>query len=134
MGSTLPKLGKKPARFDPRVPQLHNFLAGGQRVYPPKKSWATASKIASWGMMLNDQLGDCVIAQDGHVILLWTCLTGTHQAAFLSDAQVLAGYEAVGGYVPGDPSTDQGCNMLTNAQYFQSTGFAGHRISAFATL
>jgi hypothetical protein len=85
-------------------------------------------------MMLNNQIGSCVIAAKGHAIMLWTALTGLHREVILPDTDILAGYEAVGGYVPGDPATDVGCDMLTAAQYFQATGFAGHRISAFATL
>jgi hypothetical protein len=129
------KLGKHAPRFDSRVPRLETHLMRAALPAPPaKKDWPAASKVSAWGMMLNNTLGDCVIAAKGHAVLEWTALTGTHQAVTLPDSVILAGYEAVGGYVPGDPSTDNGCDMLTAAQYFQSTGFGGHRISAFATL
>jgi hypothetical protein len=128
-------LGKLPPRFDPRVPQFERHLAAAGLPTPPaKKSWATAARVSTWGEMLNDSLGDCVIAAKGHAVLLWTALTGTHRQVVLPDSIILAAYEAVGGYVPGDPNTDRGCEMLTAAQYFQSTGFGGHRISAFASL
>jgi hypothetical protein len=128
-------LGKRPPRFDARVPQLERHLARAALPPPPaRKDWPGVSKVAAWGAMLNDRLGDCVIAAKGHAVLLWTALTGTHRQVVLPDSVVLAGYEAVGGYVPGNPATDNGCDMLTAAQYFQSTGFGGHRVSAFATL
>jgi hypothetical protein len=129
------RLGKHPARFDSRVPRLEAHLTRANLPAPPaKKDWPGVSKVADWAVMLNNQLGDCVIAAKGHAILLWTALSGAHQQVLLPDSAVLAGYEAVGGYVPGNPSTDNGCDMLTAAQYFLSAGFGGHRISAFATL
>jgi hypothetical protein len=85
-------------------------------------------------MMLNDTLGDCVIAAKGHLIILFTTLTGLHRTIVLPDNTILAGYEAVGGYVPDDPSTDNGCSMLAGAQYYRSVGFGGHRISAYAAV
>jgi hypothetical protein len=129
------KLGKHAPRFDTRVPRLEAHLTRAALPAPPaKKDWPKAGKIATWGMMLNDRLGDCVIAAKGHAILEWTALAGLHKSVKLPDSTILAGYEAIGGYVPGRPDTDNGCDMLTAAQYFQSTGFGGHRISAFATL
>jgi hypothetical protein len=129
------KLGKHAPRFDARVPRLEKHLTRAALPAPPaRKDWPAAGKVTAWGVMLNDRLGDCVIAAKGHAVLEWTALTGTHKAVTLPDATILAGYEAVGGYIPGDPSTDNGCDMLTAAQYFQSIGFGGHRISAFATL
>lgn len=128
-------LGKHAPRFDARVPQLEKHLVkAALPAPPPKKDWPGVSKVTAWGMMLNNTLGDCVIAAKGHAVLEWTALTGLKKAVTLPDPVILAGYEAVGGYVPGDPSTDNGCDMLTAAQYFQATGFGGHRISAFATL
>jgi hypothetical protein len=130
------KLGKHPARFDARVPRLEKHLAkAALPAPPPKKDWGAAAKIAAgaWGMMLNDNLGDCVAAEKGHAVELWTALTGSHKKVVLPDAAVLAFYETQG-YVPGDPSTDNGMDMLTAAQTFQSVGIGGHRISAFASV
>lgn len=128
------KFGKNPPRFDPRTPFLHNHLTGPQLSYPAKQDWISAGKVGYWGMMLNDTLGDCVIASKGHLVIEYTTLTGNHNTVVLPDSVILAGYEAVGGYVPGNPSTDNGCDMLTAAQYFRATGFGGHRISAYASV
>ena len=40
----------------------------------------------------------------------------------------------VGGYVPGDPSTDNGCEIQDILAYWQRTGVGGHKIAAYAAL
>jgi len=59
------KLGKKPARHDPRTLQMANYLA--LPAFPASRDWTNKAKPA-WGMMLNDQLGDCTCAAIGHII------------------------------------------------------------------
>jgi hypothetical protein len=56
--------------------------------------------------MLNDSLGDCVAATIGHQQLCWTA--NTSSPVIVPDSAILAQYERVGGYVPGQPGTDQG--------------------------
>jgi hypothetical protein len=91
-----------------------------------------ASKVANWPMYLNDQLGDCTCAAVGHILQGWTAYASTE--VDVTDNTVLSLYEAVGGYVPGDQSTDQGANMQDVLSYWQKNGVAGHKISAFAEL
>jgi hypothetical protein len=134
--STVHKLGKHAPRFDARVPSLEKHLTKAALPTPPaKKDWPKVAGIgtSAWGMMLNNQLGDCVAAEKGHDVLLWTALTGEHHEVVLPDSAVLAFYETQG-YIPGQPQTDNGMDMLTAAQTFQTVGIGGHRISAFATL
>jgi len=83
-------------------------------------------------MYLNDVYGDCVIAAAGHAIQEWTAYAGSEVT--ITDADILAGYEAVGGYVPGDASTDNGCDMLSALQYWKATGFGGHKIAGFVSV
>jgi hypothetical protein len=45
---------------------------------------------------------------------------------------VLKAYEAVSGYTPGRPDTDQGAVMQDVLDYWRKTGIGGHRILAFA--
>lgn len=74
-------------------------------------------------MYLNDTLGDCVIAGRYHRIgLLSGYATGKPFVA--TTAQVLADYERIGGYKPGDPSSDQGCDMVTAANDGVTNGYA----------
>lgn len=127
-------LGKHAPRFDSRVPQLGPRLARLGAALPPapaKKDWPKSSKVTAWGMMLNNSLGDCVIAAKCHAVLEWTALTGLKKAVTLPDPVILAGYEAVGGYVPGDPSTDEGCIEQDVLSYLMKTGLAGNKLAAF---
>ena len=80
------------------------------------------SLVAQRNVDLNDAEGDCVIAGRAHRIAL---ITGAAGSLFTySQAQVQAEYERIGGYVPGDPSTDQGCDMTTAAEDGVKTGYA----------
>jgi hypothetical protein len=90
-----------------------------------------ATKVSQWPMYLNDSLGDCTCAAVGHELQAWSAYSGTEITA--PDAAVLKLYEAMG-YVPGDPGTDNGANIQDVLQYWHSTGFDGHKISAFAEL
>jgi len=72
-------------------------------------------------MYLNDQLGDCVIAGMAHLVGVFTGNAGQVPDQFTAD-QITGMYSAIGGYVPGDPSTDQGCDERTAMAYWQSQG------------
>lgn len=124
-------LGKHPKRVDKRTFKLADYLVRGAPLppIPPKASYM--QKIAAWPMDLNDRYGDCVIAAMAHMIQQWT-MYSSGVPVVLTDAQVLAGYEAIGGYVPGDESTDNGCDMLTALNYWRRVGLGGHKIYAFA--
>jgi hypothetical protein len=79
----------------------------------------------NWGVDLNDQLGDCVIADSAHQVMLHTANAGNMVTP--TDAEVLEMYEVVGGYKPGDPSTDQGCDEGQACQYLMATGLADQK-------
>ena len=114
------KLGKQPKRSDRRTFQLARYLKVSELpAAPPAVDWSKA--VPHYGMLLNDQLGDCVIAGMMHLAMGWQATAGQTPAA-PSDAEVLAAYSAIGGYNPADPSTDQGCNMLDALNYWRSTG------------
>jgi hypothetical protein len=100
---------------------------------PPQVSSDYVSAVmrqasGGWGMMLNDQLGCCVASDSGHELMLRTANAGS--IVIPSDSDVLALYEAVGGYVPGQPDTDQGCDEGTMCDYLVSTGLCGHKDAA----
>jgi hypothetical protein len=69
-----------------------------------------ASQVSSWPMYLNDTLGDCTIAAVGHMYGAWTQYAAGTEALF-ADSEIQAVYSRVGGYVPGDEDTDNGCSM-----------------------
>lgn len=92
--------------LDPRAP----LSRSGLPPVPLTQDVDRASAVQSWPMYLNDQLGDCTIAGIGHMYGAWTTYGCGHEALF-SDDVIQGTYSRVGGYVPGDPDTDQGCVM-----------------------
>jgi hypothetical protein len=142
VNGTLAKLGKKPVVLDRR--QDSTILQFGKyRLRPLGKpipnlptsppaevSWITKlAEAQALPMYLNDQLGCCVEAAAGHMIQQWSFYAG--KPVLPADADILKAYEDVGGYVPGDPNTDNGTDMLQFLNYWQSTGVGGHKILAY---
>jgi hypothetical protein len=123
----LHKLGKHAPKFDRRTLMLDRYT---KALPPPPPQAYYQTKVSAWGMLMNDTLGDCVPAASGHMIEQWT--TYTLKPVPVTDEEILIAYEDIGGYVPGDPSTDNGCNMLDALNYWRKTGIAGHKISVYA--
>ena len=120
------KLGKKAPKRKPETLQLANYLA----LPSVPSSYAWLPKIKSYGMMLNDSIGDCTIAAAGHLIMEWTA---DNKKLFTPrNGDILKAYEAVSGYVPGDPSPDNGAVILDVLDYWRKTGIAGRKITAYA--
>lgn len=97
---------------------------------PAAADWL--SRVKAWGMLANDSLGDCVIAEGLHEIEARTTYASTPFVA--TTAEAIATYSAVTGYNPADPSTDQGTNMADFMAYWRKTGVAGHKIVAYASV
>ena len=130
------RLGKLPKRDDPRTFKLSKYLKSAELpAAPPVVDWSKS--VSQYGMLLNDQLGDCVIAAMMHLVMGWQSNAGQTPSA-PSDAEVVAAYSAIGGYNPSDPSTDRGCNMLDALKYWRTTGISiggtTNRIAAFAAV
>jgi len=117
------KMGRRrPVAPGPRM-RLSKYLKLSLPAAPATCDYTAAAASVLANIYLNDQLGDCVIAGGYHIVGVETGnATGTAFAA--SDAQLTADYSAIGGYVPGDPSTDQGCDEVTALNYWVNTGFA----------
>lgn len=84
---------------------------------------AQAGTAVMQDIFLNDNEGDCVIADHARFIGIVAGMGGGSPFVY-TNAQVNADYSAIGGYVPGDPSTDQGCDPETALAYYQSHGYA----------
>ena len=54
------KLGKSTARHDPRTLLLASYVSHTLPTPPP--AFDLTSKVKAWGMMDNDQIGDCTCA------------------------------------------------------------------------
>jgi hypothetical protein len=127
------KLGKRAARFDPRTLKMARYIeiAGAPPAPPLAIDWL--ANVSSWPMYMNDVLGDCVEAAGGHMVELWEKYTNSNKPQ-PTNSQIVQAYSGAGGYVPGDPSTDQGTDMLSFLKYWRSTGIGGHKILAFVSL
>lgn len=123
--------GKLPPRIDPRTLRLARYLPTSIAPAPVATDWSKAAS-PNWGMMDNDTLGCCTCSACGHARQTWTANNGPEVTP--PDADVQAMYEAVGGYNPADPSTDQGAVELVVLNYFRNTGLGGVKIRAFVAL
>jgi hypothetical protein len=80
-----------------------------------------------WLMLGNDEEGDCVIADDGHKVMVWSAnKPGANKPIspiiLPTTAEILAYYSAHFGYVKGDPSTDNGADPVANANILKTEG------------
>lgn len=126
------KLGRKPN--DPSKPRIR--LAAHLNVASPPPDEAMWTGVPDWGVLMNDQLGDCTCAGDGHLAEILT-FYGQGTETVITDAEVLAAYEAVGGYdpnagPPGSNPTDQGATVQAALGYLRKPGIGGVAIAAFA--
>ena len=71
------KLGRKAIKTDSRTLAFGDYLTPA--LPPPPKTADWTKGIASWGMMLNDTLGDCTIAALAHSITTYRGLLGTRK-------------------------------------------------------
>jgi hypothetical protein len=116
LGRVRPKPGGKKLR-------LRDYLKVAALPTPPSSvDYSAPAAPVLADVFENDQLGDCVIAGGYHVVGVAT--GGAGDLFHATDAQIVADYSAIGGYVPGNASTDNGCDEETALNYWTSTGFA----------
>jgi hypothetical protein len=133
------RLGRKPAKFTRQSFMRSHVLARHLAALGPlptaSPDWVSAVMKQSpggWGMMGNDEVGDCTCADCGHTEMLRTANTG---AIWIPSTQdVLSLYSAITGYNPNDPSTDQGANELDVIQYLIQTGWNGRKLDGSANI
>ena len=131
------KLGKKPARIDPRTLKLGRYLTAALPL-PPTFVLNSRGFSGDWGMLGNDDLGDCTCAAVAH----------GHQVGVLSQIDISAKpgiimpsvdavidiYSRWCGYNPADPSTDQGGVELDVLNLWRKQGFMGRQIIGYASI
>ena len=102
---------------------------------PSSVNYGGLATAAIRQMYLNDQLGDCVIAGIAHLVGVFTANAKRPEALY-TDAQITALYSAIGGYVPDNPATDQGCDEQTALNYWMNTGApaGSHRIHGWVSV
>jgi hypothetical protein len=75
-----------------------------------------------WGIYKNDTLGCCVVSGGEHLVRLW-CAEGTGaDTVVFDDVATVKNYHAWGNYDPGNPDTDQGCDMIHAADLWIRDG------------
>jgi hypothetical protein len=121
------KLGRKAVKTDSRTLQLAKYTTALPPA-PPAQDWTNG--ITSWGMMLNDTLGDCTIAGVGHAVQVWSA--NTTAEVTVPDSQILHYYEKWDGYNPKIPSSDRGGIELDVLNHWQKSSFDKHKLLAFA--
>jgi hypothetical protein len=137
------KLGKAPASDDARDLLFANYLDAAQIPPAPAEfGHETLFGAKDWGMLGNDEWGDCAWAGPAHETMLLST-EGGHPAAFTT-AGVLSDYAAGTGFDPnagpsGHNPTDKGSNVRTVLQYRRKTGIVDaaekrHKIGAFVKL
>jgi hypothetical protein len=126
------KLGKGTARHDPRTLLMASYLTPALPT-PPANFDLTSTVKSPWGMMENDQIGDCTCAAAGHLIMEWTANAGKKMVV-PTNKQIVAAYSAVTGYNPKTGANDNGAVELDVLNFWRQSGIAGHKIGAFVAL
>lgn len=137
------KLGKRPATEDKRDLKFATYVQAAALPTPPEQFGHEALFGAKdWGMLGNDQWGDCAWAGPAHETMLLSTEGGN--PAMFTDAGVLSDYSAGTGFDPnagpsGQNPTDQGSNVRDVLKYRVKTGIvdasgARHKIGAFVKL
>jgi hypothetical protein len=122
------KLGKLPAKTDPRTLLLTRYVDRTKLPQPPATLDLTVH-VPEWPMYANDRLGDCTCAAAGHMIEAWTA-SADGDAVEVSEAAVVRAFDAV---KITDPATgEEGAVELDVLKYWRATGIANHKIGAFA--
>jgi hypothetical protein len=121
LGRTV-KLGRNRPKTRPKL-HLAAYLTGEPLPTPPATvDYASAAHASLSNVYKNDVLGDCVIAALAHLRGVTSAAAGRPVTLFTDD-QIVAMYSAIGGYVPGDESTDNGCDEITALDYLVATGY-----------
>ena len=118
------KLGKLPKKKDKRNLKFAKYLTGTLPVIPTKVDYTAG--ITAWGMMLNDKLGDCTIASEGHLILAWT-----GGKTIVPDSVIGSVYSRNSGYDPKTGKNDNGCVELDVLNDWHKNGVGDDKIVAF---
>ena len=126
------KLGKGAARHDPRTLLLASYITRRCPRRPPL-AISRAKVGSSWGMMDNDQIGDCTCAAAGHLIMEWTANAGKKMIT-PTDKQIVAAYSAITGYNPTPGANDNGAKKSMCSTTGARPASPSHKIGAYVAL
>lgn len=131
------KLGAKPSPPDGRTLKLADYLDAEKVKAPKDWGYDNIVKVDEWGMLGNDQVGDCVFASAAHQVMLESRAVGN--PVDFTTSGVLSDYSAVTGYNPNDPQSDRGTVILDALKYRRRHGVVDakgnrHQIGAYLQL
>lgn len=122
------KLGKLAPKIDPRTLKMATYMP---HLPPPLPAIDHSNgHTKDWGMMLNNEIGDCAIAGIAHAVQTWTLQTSTKVTE--SDDVVLSYYKKWAGY-DGTWQTDRGAIMLDMLNLWRKETFNGHELLGYVT-
>jgi hypothetical protein len=122
------KLGKARPRLSAKTLWISKYFTDALPPAPESVDWG--KNVDPWGMMRNDEVGDCTCATAGHLIMDWTTAEGARYVP--PDSDILAAYSDITGYDPATGLNDNGAAELDVLNYWRKTGVSGRKISAFA--
>jgi len=125
------RLGKHAPKIHPRTLFYHNYHVAVPPP-PPVSYYYKRLHTNSWGMLGNDNVGDCTFADAGHQIMLNNSYTGRGPNPTLAD--ILKGYSAVSGYDPRTGANDNGCAITDVMDYRNTVGIGGDKIAAWVQI
>ena len=116
------KFGRKSRQFNPRIPHF-SALRMGATALPPPPVLIDYTKLmpANFGMMLNDNLGDCTCAAYYHARQVWSFNAGGTEITE-SDLNVERMYLEACGYNPIIPGPGPGGDEQSVLSYLLNTG------------
>jgi hypothetical protein len=107
------KFGKLPARRDYRIPRMSRYAP---LLPAPPRSANYYSEVTEWGVLGNagpGAVGNCIVAAVDHGIYQERIYANPDLVIVPpTTEEAITTYSAVGGYVRGNPATDQGLYML----------------------
>jgi hypothetical protein len=138
------KFGKRKATYHPNVARYTAYRnASGFPVRVPD-IFGHGNSFKDWGMLGNDQYGDCVFAGSDHEVMLLDNLASEgaktgYEAVKFTAANTLADYGAVTGFNPETGENDNGTNVVEALDYRVKTGLIDaegkrHKIAAYVAL
>jgi hypothetical protein len=130
------KLGKTAPKFNPKTLFFKKYLLPSAPLPPPESKvyWEYKVPATAWGMLGNDNFGDCTCAGPAHEVINRTAHSG--KMVQPTQDQVLAMYAVVcPGFTQGPPpENDNGAAITDALNYMVTTGLAGEKINAWAAV
>jgi hypothetical protein len=124
------KTGKRPFKMHAKTLFFEKYAGDAIPEAPEKVYWSYKVPDDQWGMLANDEVGDCVVAGAMHMDMNWTAHTGTMRT--YTREQALEIYSQLTGYDPATGANDNGLVVTDFLNFWQTEGFFGSKILGWA--